>query len=276
MSSGSRSRTRAGLALSIGLALAVPALAQDKEKPDERPVTEGMLKDCPDLRGAEGKKRAQLLALFFELDWKKAGEPATRKKVGELFDLTDAGDGALLEGYLAEKGAHRCQGGLRAVVAASGAPGLRWVFRVFEKKGAPPERLGRLLDTLFAVHFREALAFLVKCLADKTVVPDWKAKQEAPLNYKDLRVCDHALRTIAARLTTQEDLTPPKEAGDGRGFTLTPEAKRDEQIAALQAWLAADPGFLALLNKEPSVLDGLEGDDKKDVAKTLERLGIDK
>ena len=166
-----------------------------------------------------------------------------------LFDLSKKEHTDLLERQLATKGAYRCQGGVRAVVAAGGAPGLVWALRVFEK--GPPEVRGRVLDALSAVHFKEGWRFLVKCLDDKAAVPDWKAKQEAPMNYADLRVCDHALRTLAGRLENQEELKLPKEVNGGRGGPLTTIESRDGQIASLKKFVAEDKKYLALVAKEP-------------------------
>jgi hypothetical protein len=263
MSSASRLAAVALLAL-----LAGGALAQE----DDRAVTKAMLETCPELKDATGRKKAQLLALFFDLDWKKAGEEATEKKVRGLFDLSKKEDGELLEKYLAEKGAHRCQGGLRAVVAAEGAPGLVWALRQLDK--GPVEAKGRVIDALFAVRFKEAWRVLVALLKDKTAVPDWKAKQEAPMGYADLRVCDHALRTLAARLETVEKLELPKEVNGGRGGPLTTIESRDAQIAALKKVVEKDEKYAALLKNAPVALDALDDAGKKDAKALLEKLGV--
>ncbi len=270
----SSASSRPFLALALLASLSGLVLAQDG-LPDEekREVTEDMVRTCPDLKDAKGTRKAQLLALFFDLDWKTAGEDATRTKVRALFDLAKKKeDQELLEKYLAAKGAYRCQSGMRAVVGASGAPGLAWALKVFEK--GPPEARGRLLDALSAVHLKEGWRFLARCLDDKTVVPDWKAKQEAPVGYSDLRVCDHALKVLAARLESQENLALPKEVNGGRGGSLTPVESRDAQIAALKDFLATNKPYAAIVKKEPALLDGLAGDDKKDAKAALERLGV--
>jgi len=258
------------------LLCAVPALAQDKEGlgggPDDRPVTDGMLQQCPDLAGAKGKKKAQLLALYFDLDWKKAGDAATQRDVRALFDLGSADDRALLEKSLAEKAPHRSQGGLRAVIAAEGSSGLFFALGVFEK--GPAEVRGRVLDSLFAVRLVEGWSFLVHCLDDKAAVPDHKAAAEAPLGYADLRVCDHAHRTLVARLETQEKAALPAEVGNGRGGSLTKIEARDAQIAALKKWLEGDTGKAVLGRTRESALDGPDSDAKKQGRELLERLGV--
>lgn len=266
MSSGSR-----GAAAALVLLLGAAAFAQDGPD-DERAVTDEMVQTCPDLKTAKGRVKSQLLALFFDLDWRKASEPATEKRVRATFDLAKKEDTDLLEKHLATKGAYRCQGGVRAVVAAEGAPGLLWALRVFEK-GVVQVR-GRALDALSAVRFKEALRLLVRALDDKTPVPDWKAAQESPPGYTDLRVCDHALRTLAGRLENLEGLTLPKAVNGGRGGPLTTVESRDAQVAALKQFVAGDAQYAALLKKAPSAMDGLDGAAKKEAKETFERLGV--
>ncbi len=258
------------------LLVAIPALAQERDGlgggPDDRPVTESMLQQCPELAGAKGKKKAQLLALYFDLDWKKATDAATRDHVRALFDLGNADDRTLLEKALAEKAPHRSQGGLRAVVAACGSSGLFFALAVFEK--GPAEVRGRVLDSLFAVRLVEGWRFLVHCLDDKTPVPDHKAAAEAPIGYAPLRVCDHAHRTLVARLETQEKASLPAEVGNGRGGSLTKIEARDAQIAALEKWLEGDAGKAVLSRAKESALDGPDDEAKKQGRELLERLGV--
>ncbi len=264
---------------------AAPALAQDGETPPpgSKPaeglgeggeVTEEMLRACPDLKGAVGRKKEQLVALYSGLDWRKAGEEATRKRVKELFDLTKDEDTAVLEKQLQPtKGPQRCANGLRCVFAASGPEGLLFALERWTKVAV--EARGRWLDALAAVPYREVDRFLAGRLTDKASVPNWRASQEGPPGYADLRVCDYAFRTIIPRLFDIEGLTLPKEVAEGQLASITKMDERDKKVAALAEWLAKDKAYAAHLAKQPSVLaaPGLDEATKKRLGEALEKHG---
>jgi hypothetical protein len=215
-----------------------------------------MLRHCPELKGAIGLRKDQLLALFFDLD----ARPTDEKKVRSTFALPR--DAAFLEGFLDEKGRYRAQTGLRAVVAGLGSAGLAWAADRFEK--GKPEARGRALDTLTSVDAREAWKLLETRLDDTRGVPDWKAAQEAPPGYKELRVCDHALRVLGAKLL---DVTKPPETRVG---ALVAVEERDARIAKVKEFLAKDDAYRAHLAKAPSFAEQLDARDRQ----LLETLGV--
>lgn len=221
-----------------------------------REPTEEMLQHCPELRGAIGLKRDQLLALFFELDASSVDE----KRVRSIFSLPRDKD--LLEGFLDEKGRYRAQSGLRAVVAGLGSAGLAWAAGRFEN--GKPESRGRALDALVAVKAREAWKLLEARLEDKRPVPDWRAANEAPPGYKALRVCDHAVRLLGSRL--MDVTTPP----DTRVGSLLPIEDRDARILKVKDFLARDAAYRAHVAKAPSLLGELDPKDRE----LLEGLGV--
>ncbi len=229
------------------------ALAQDDgvEAPPREP-SEEMLRHCPELKGAIGLRRDQLLALFFELDPHRIDEA----KVRALFVLPR--DGGLLEGFLVEKGRFRAQTGLRAVVAGLGSAGFAWAIDRFEN--GKPESRGRALDALLAVEAREAWRLLEARLDDTRAVPDWRAAQEAPPGYKDLRVCDHAVRLLGSKLV---GVSKPPET---RVSSLLPLDERDARIAKVKQFLASDAAYRAHVEKARSIAAALD-------AKDRERLG---
>src|SRR5581483_5623971 len=142
-------------ALVLALALAGVARAQEGlGGPDDTPdPTESQLKACPRLAGVTGRRKAQLMAVYFQLDWAKLDDAATKKKL-ELFDFANKDDRALLESVLLEKGARPQARGLRCVVAGGGGPALVWLLETFEK--AQPAEKGFCLDALFAARSKEA------------------------------------------------------------------------------------------------------------------------
>ena len=279
----SRSRLAAlglALGLALGPAFVAASRAQDKDDgglgggPEGTAVTDAMLKACPKLATAKGRRRRQLVALYFQLDWAKADAEETKKTVRELFDFEKEDDRAVLAEVLLEKGPRPQARGLRAAVAASGGPGLVWLLRVFAEKAQPAEK-GFCLDALFAARSKEALRFLEKCLDDTTSVPDGKAAQEAPPGYEHLRVCDHALRVLRARLEAVDKLASPKDP-QGEVRSIMPIAKRDASIDAFKKWLAADKGHQALLAGAPSALADLPDEkSKKEARELLGRLKVE-
>jgi hypothetical protein len=220
------------LLLVILLALGGGALAQeDGVGGPVRDASPEQLQHCPELKGAIGLRRDQLFALFFELD----GRTVDEKKVRALFALPR--DAAFLEGFLAEKGRYRCQSGLRAVVAGLGSAGMTWA--VDRAENGAPEIRGRALDTLVATDTREVWKVLESKLDDKRAVPDWRAANEAPPGYSDLRVCDHATRVLGSKLI---GVTKPPETRVG---SLAPIETRDARIVKLKDFLGKDPAYLA-------------------------------
>jgi hypothetical protein len=259
-------------ALAIAGALSARAQEGGLGGPDEgADPTEAQVKACPRLAGATGRRKNQLMALYFQLDWAKPDE--AKEKVAKLFDFERAEDKALLEGVLLEKGPRPQARGLRALVAASN-PGLVWLMGEFDKAQAQPSDLGVCVDAVFAARSKEAIRFLERCLDDPRPVPDTKAAQEAPPGYQHLRVCDHALRVLRARFESWDKLTLPKDPM-GEVRSLTPVAKRDASIASFKKWLAEDKGHQELLAKAPSALEGLPEDKKKEAQDLLKKLKVE-
>ena len=239
------------------LALGGVALAQDDGvgSPSREP-TEEMLQHCPELKGSIGLRRDQLVALFFELDPRAMDE----RKVRSLFELPR--DAAFLEDFLAEKGRYRAQSGLRAVVAGLGSAGFAWIVDRFEN--GKPETRGRAVDALLVVDAREAWRLLETRLDDKRSVPDWKASQEAPPGYKDLRVCDHALRLLGSKLV---GVVKPPET---RVSSLLAIDERDARIAKAKEFLARDATYRANVEKTRTIAADLDAKDRE----LLGKLGV--
>lgn len=232
------------------LALGSAALAQDGLGGETgRPPTEEQLRLCPELKGAIGLRKDQLLALFFELDDRKVDA----RKVRSLFDAER--DAALLDGYLDEKGRYRAQTGLRAVVAGLGSAGLAWALDRFEH--GKPEARGRALDALTALDAREAWQVLESRLGDTRSVPDWRSSQEAPPGYKHLRVCDHAAKVLGQKLI---DVTNPPETRVGPLIAID---ERDARVKALADFLAKDAAYKAHVAKARSLEEQLDEPSRK-------------
>jgi hypothetical protein len=238
----------------------------------DREITEDMARACPELKTAVGRRKAQFLALYFDLPGKSAGDAQTKKTVADAFDLGNAEDSAFLEKLLLERGPYKAQDGVRLVVACSGPKGVAWVLERFEK--IKPEGKGRLIDALLHSSEREVWKFLQKLLDDQTPVPNWRASQEAPPGYVDLRVCDHALRTLGSRLIAAE-IKLPEDAKGGQVTSLMPIDDRQTRIALVKSALLADKAYADLVAKAPSVLEGLDAKQKPETAERLKRLGVE-
>src|SRR5207244_3196394 len=150
----------------------------------------------------------------------------------ELFDLTKEGpDAELLDKNLAQRGVPRIHNGLRTVIAAWDGHGALWAFgRIAKQKEKPNDALARLIDGLQASDLKEVWTFLEKALDDKTPAPNWRAAQEGPPGYQDLRVCDLAFRALGQRLIDAPGVTFPAELKNGQVSPTTKLATRDEKI----------------------------------------------
>ena len=105
--SGRNSGSRALLLLAGLLAASLSARAQD-----DREITEEMKRLCPALETAEGRRREQLLLLYFDLDPTRAHDPKQAALVREHFDLARAEDVELLRAELLDAPKPKCLGGV--------------------------------------------------------------------------------------------------------------------------------------------------------------------
>jgi hypothetical protein len=239
-----------------------------------REITEDMKKLCPDLAEAEGRKKEQICALFFDLEADRMGEKKQDTRVRELFDLTKAGDGVLLKTYLFEEKQPRCMHGLKVVFTTHGARGVVWLLNRYEKASALKK--ARIIEVLHWLDHREVCGFLAGRLGDTQKVEDWHAAQQAPPGYVAKRVCDYAFSMLAYKISGAGGLKLPKEVGKPRIHPFVPLKERDARIAALKTWVA-DPknkAYQAFLSKRSSLVEELEGKEAEDAKELLKRLGL--
>lgn len=230
------------------LLTASPALAQGELGGAPAPEEQEKLRICPELKDATGRRREQLEALFFDLS---PGDVAAKpEKIQALFPLEGA-DAKLLEAELDGAGPARCLTGLQTVIRAHGARGVLWLL---ERLAAQPgAKRGRAIAVLAALDAREVWQALVALLADPTPVPNPQGAAQAPPGYVDMRVCDHALRSLSQRLKKYKR----PEGIEWRADPMLPIAVRDKRVAAARA-LARDELFLADVAGKPAARDELK------------------
>lgn len=198
------------------------------------------LRLCPELKTARGRARTQLRALFFKLHPKRLTAKA-RPRVRALFDLRRQGDVALLARYLDASDRVACLNGLRTVFRAHGDAGLVWLLERYAR--AKPTRRARLLTLLADFDRREVWRLFEKLLADRTVLPDPGGRRVAPPGFRDLRVCDHALRALTLKLGRVRALEFAGSRADRTVHALLAIKLRDARVARFARTLRAHRGY---------------------------------
>ncbi len=248
------------------LALASPAARAQ----EDLEVTAEMIRVCPALETAEGRRRDQLVLLYFGLDPARAGDAEQRAQVREHFDLARAEDVALLRAELFEAAKPRCLGGLKAALAGLGAPGA--LFCVREAAAEDPVRRARALEGLQGAEFAEVYALLHHALGDKTSLDEADA-QIAPPGFEPKRVADHAFRVLGVKLDGALKVPKGLLAGAAVG-PMVPVADRDARIAAFVEWSARDEAYGAFVRARPSLLAALSEADAAEARAALGAAGL--
>lgn len=265
--------------LLIGLAMVVVWSQQETGTADVNPR---MLKVCPELEQAAGRKKEQLLLLFFQLSDEKLEDAGQKQTIQRAFDFSNADDVALIEEYVLRDQKARCQHGLRVLFASSGSKGLLKALEWYADQDATGR--ARILELLRDAETREVYRLLGKALEDERPVAT-PFQGQMPPGASPRRVCDTSYRTLAAKLTGEipsarakrpENL--PKDLAPGTGVgPSVPVEERQKEIDRLQAWLR-DPqnsGYAAFLRRLPSVLSGLAGDEERRAREILKSAGIE-
>jgi hypothetical protein len=261
------------LLFALCLLLGAPVWAQDNT-PEDPEINEGMLEVCPALKGAQGRAKEQLMLLFFEGVEPTRLNDASQKRIRGLFDLGNAGDVTVLSRYLDALALSSCIEGLRAVFVAHGKVGLVWLLERYA--AAKPARRGRLIELIRVFDQREVWRLLIHLLRDKTPVPDLASAVIAPPGYTSMRVCDHALRALGAKLAKRKEVELP---GGRRAFSChatLPIKTRDRRVAKVGAFLGKNEPFQTVLVSAPSLLESPDADVKSRVKALAKVLGLGK